>query len=206
MGSVIAFAQQKGGSGKTTMLAHLAAAKAASGKSVAIVDLDPQGSLSHWHEIGRAEGIDLIETSSYRIGSDLDAARAKYDLTLVDCPGNAAAVLENAIRAVDLVVLPCQTSAMDRWATGSVLEMARAEKTPAVVVLNRAPSQQAATDEARAAFKNSGVQVMNSQFGNRVAFARAFGDGKTALDLAGQSLAKAEVAAFSKETSKFLKR
>ena len=51
MGQAITFAQQKGGAGKTTVLAHLAAAWAGAGRDVAVIDLDPQRSLTRWTEI-----------------------------------------------------------------------------------------------------------------------------------------------------------
>ena len=47
---VITVAQQKGGSGKTTLAAHLAAAMAAT-RRVALLDIDPQRSLSRWHAL-----------------------------------------------------------------------------------------------------------------------------------------------------------
>ncbi len=50
MGHVITFAQQKGGAGKTTLLARLAASWSGAGRSVALMDLDPQ----HSSPAGRA--------------------------------------------------------------------------------------------------------------------------------------------------------
>ncbi|HSM42332.1 MAG TPA: ParA family protein, partial [Afifellaceae bacterium] len=48
-GKIITIAQQKGGSGKTTLAAHLAVAWAQQrGTRVAILDIDPQGSLGEW--------------------------------------------------------------------------------------------------------------------------------------------------------------
>ena len=50
MAVVITVAQQKGGSGKTMLAANLAA-WFAMGKSTALLDIDPQHSLVHWHRL-----------------------------------------------------------------------------------------------------------------------------------------------------------
>ncbi|HYE43147.1 MAG TPA: ParA family protein, partial [Caulobacteraceae bacterium] len=50
-GKVFTVAQQKGGAGKTTLVAHLAIAWMQLGYKVATVDIDPQGSLSRWFEV-----------------------------------------------------------------------------------------------------------------------------------------------------------
>ena len=47
-GQIITVAQQKGGSGKTTVTVNLATALLDQGKSVALLDTDPQGSLGKW--------------------------------------------------------------------------------------------------------------------------------------------------------------
>src|SRR5271163_5333961 len=54
--SVIVLASQKGGAGKTTLAAHLAVAAEAAGDGPAIlIDTDPQGSLSSWWNVRKAE-------------------------------------------------------------------------------------------------------------------------------------------------------
>ena len=47
-GRIITVAQQKGGSGKTTLTANLAVALRRKGFTVAVLDTDPQGSLGRW--------------------------------------------------------------------------------------------------------------------------------------------------------------
>ena len=64
MGHVITVAQQKGGSGKTTVAANLAVAFARAGKSVAILDTDPQGSLGRWFMNRREAGIEDLAFST----------------------------------------------------------------------------------------------------------------------------------------------
>lgn len=50
-GTVLTIAQQKGGAGKTTLASHLAIALCQKRNKVAVLDIDPQGSLSHWYHI-----------------------------------------------------------------------------------------------------------------------------------------------------------
>lgn len=82
MGHVITFAQQKGGAGKTTLLAHLAASWAEAGRQVAILDLDPQQSLTRWAALRADPAITLVEfeglprRTRYQDGAEILRLRA----------------------------------------------------------------------------------------------------------------------------------
>jgi chromosome partitioning protein len=206
MGYVINFAQQKGGAGKTTVLAHLAAAWAEAGRKVALIDLDPQRSLSRWAGLRADPDIVLIESRDYRAGSDIKAARKAHDFVLIDCPGAASSLLENAIREGDLVLAPCQPSVMDVWALESVIATAARLRRPLRILLNRMPPRLGSLDEVLAALGDSRALLLATQFGNRNGFSKAMLSGRTAPELGPRSAAAAETYGLRAELGALLPR
>jgi chromosome partitioning protein len=192
MGQAITFAQQKGGAGKTTVLAHLAAAWAAAGRTVAIIDLDPQRSLTRWAGLRNDPAIVLVESKDYRAGGDIKAAKKAYDFVLVDCPGAASSLLESAIRESDLVIAPCQPSVMDVWALESVIATAAKLKRPLRILLNRMPPRLGSLEEVLTALGPSRALLLATQLGNRNGFSKAMLTGRTAPELGERSTAAAE--------------
>ncbi len=199
MGRIITFAQQKGGAGKTTVLAHLAASWAGDGLNVALIDLDPQRSLTRWAGLRGDPNLDLIESRDYRAAADMRGAAKTHDYVLVDCPGAASNLLDAAVRESDLVVAPCQPSVMDVWATASVVETARKLKRPLRILLNRLPPRAGALDEVIATLGPAQEQVFDARLGNRVAFSQALLTGRTAPELSRRSAASAEIASLREE-------
>jgi len=206
MGFVITFAQQKGGAGKTTLAAHLAAAWAEAGRSVALIDLDPQQSLTRWAKLRADPAIAIVESKDYRAGADIKAAKRAHDFVLVDCPGAASSLLENAIRESDLVIAPCQPSVMDVWALESVIATAGRLKRPLRVLLNRMPPRLGTLEEVLAALGPSRALLLASQVGNRNAFSKAMLDGRTAPELGARATAAAEIYGLRAELGALLPR
>lgn len=205
MGQVISFAQQKGGAGKTTVLVHLADAWARAGRKVAVADLDPQRSLTLWAALQADGRITAVESAGWRAGSDIKDLARSHDMVLVDCPGSASNLLEAALRESHLVVVPCQPTMLDAWASGAMLKMAAKEKTPARVVLNRVPPRGGAIEAVREKLAADGAELLAATLGNRVAFANGIGAGTTALGLSASSAASAEVIALREELDRVLK-
>jgi chromosome partitioning protein len=205
---IITIAQQKGGAGKTTMAAHLAVAWSASGKRrVAIVDIDPQGSLTQWYQVrqsrlGEENNLTFAAISGWRIRSELDRLRHTHDLIVVDSPPHTDAEARTAVRAADLVVIPLQPSPMDVWATTATITMCKQERVPVKMVLNRVHPQAKLTE----AVSGEMIGLTANRFGNRVIFAGALMHGLGVTEAQPNSIAADEVRALSKEIMTYLNR
>ena len=207
-GLIITVAQQKGGSGKTTLTAHLATALAYSGMSVAILDCDPQGSLGEWFE-AREEALGEDDTNlTFRTASGWGARRearslaGSHDAVVIDTPPKTDTEARPAIEAAGLVVVPVQPSPMDVRARRSTLALATKERTPALLVLNRVPPRAAITEEMAAALGETDAPLAKARIGNRVGFAGAMRQGLTIMDTDRSGKGAAEIEALRAEVMK----
>lgn len=187
-GSIITIAQQKGGSGKTTLAVNLGVAFQQAGLSVALLDTDPQGSLGRWF-MTRVErlgdpGMSLSTASAWGVGYETGKLANTHDIVLIDTPPKADSDLRPALRAASHVIVPVATSHVDLWATEGVLDLARREKRPATVVLNRTrPGTRLGAEVAEKAAAMDAM-LATASFGNRVAFAETLGQGLGVLEAA----------------------
>ncbi|PWS35812.1 cobyrinic acid a,c-diamide synthase [Falsiroseomonas bella] len=211
MAFVVAVAQRKGGAGKSTLAANLAAAFAGLGERVALLDTDPQKTLSHWHQArgqagGRATVLDFEAPAGWRVPAACDKLRRSHDVILLDTPPHDDTDARIAIRSADLVLVPLQPSPADLWATGATLDLAKAEKRPVAVALNRVPAQGRLTAEVAAALRGKGVTLLDATLGNRTGFAQAFAAGLGVTEAAPRSLAADEVRALAAALRGFRRR
>jgi chromosome partitioning protein len=211
-GIVITIAQQKGGAGKTTLAVHLALAWAGQGKRVALVDIDPQGSLGAWYQVreeslgaGKA-GLDFAAITGWRTAAEVERRARDHDIVLIDSPPHAETEARLAVRAAKLILVPVQPSPMDVWATRPTLDLAKAEKVPPLLVLNRVPPRANLTEAMLAAIAKLGVNVAEARIGNRVALATSMLEGRGITETDPSSRAGQEVAALAAEILKRAKR
>src|SRR3954470_3954837 len=95
---VVALANQKGGVGKTTMAVSLGACAAEMGLRVALVDLDPQGTLTRW--LGPA--VESADRTTYDLVVRRDVALADVLLPTPWGLQVAPATIDLAVAAADL--------------------------------------------------------------------------------------------------------
>ena len=203
-GRIITVAQQKGGSGKTTLTIHLAIELRARGHSVALIDTDPQGSLGRWfverlRQRGDDEAMEFSTSSAWGASYESEKLKKRFDFVLIDTPPKIDSDLRPALRVADLVMVPVAISHVDLWATEGVLELARREKAEAMIVLNRTRPNTRLAAEIAGKASEMGAGVAQVQIANRVAYAEALGLGMAASESSRNTAAKAEVAALVTE-------
>ena len=179
----ICIASQNGGSGKSTISAHLSV-EAGKNLSVAIVDTDnPQGSLAQWWNVRKVDA--PIFVREYAIDLEID-------LTIIDTPPRMDTILRRSIIAADLVLIPIRPSPNDLRAVPVIVEELEKAGKPFIFVINSATP--------RATITNDTVRVL-AQYGkvapvtlhSRVDFATSMIDGRTAGELNAKSKSALEV-------------
>jgi len=206
MSKVITIAQQKGGAGKTTVAAHIAVALSQKGNRVAVIDIDPQGSLTHWHKIREERfgegytGLTFSSVSGWRVGSEVSRLRRLCDYVIIDSPPHTETEARTAIRSADLIVIPVQPSPTDLWASKATLELAKHEKVPVRVVLNRVSAHSKIAEKIASEL----TELAENTLGNRVLFAAALMEGRCATEVDPSSVAAKEIKALVNEIVKLI--
>ncbi|MCV6587076.1 MAG: ParA family protein [Marinibacterium sp.] len=186
MGQIITVAQQKGGAGKTTLAVNLAVAFGQAGRSVALMDTDPQGSAGRWF-MTRLEGmedpgIDFSTASAWGVSYEGKKLATANDIVLIDTPPKADSDLRPALRAADLVLVPVASSHVDLWAVEAVLDLAERAGKPVLVVLTRSRPGTRLSQEITDKAAELQAVLAQSQVGNRVVYAETLGQGRAALE------------------------
>lgn len=113
--AIIALANAKGGSGKTTAAVLLAAEYARRGKRVLLLDCDRFSTLGRWcARAGSKESIDVVEgITASNLAEHLRRQRGFYNHTIIDLSGASDILIALASGLSDLVLVPVQGSALD---------------------------------------------------------------------------------------------
>jgi chromosome partitioning protein len=191
---VLAVASRKGGSGKTTLSGHIAVQAELSGSGpVALIDTDPQGSLTDWWNERQASTPVFVQTNMQRLEGDIEQLRDMgMGLVVIDTPPAITSTIRDVVRLSDLVVVPTRPSPHDLRSAGATVDMAERLAKPLVFVLNAASPRARITSEAIEALSQHGTLVPTIVH-QRVDFATSMIDGRTVMELPGSSKSSEEI-------------
>jgi len=128
---VIAFANSKGGVGKSTTALALAQVFAKGSSGVTLIDADPNQPLARW----AAQDPDRIpdtlavlpDITEETIVDAIDTAAARNPFVLVDLEGSANVAVSYAIGRADLVIVPMRGSQLDADQAARVIKLVERE-------------------------------------------------------------------------------
>jgi chromosome partitioning protein len=205
---IVAFVNQKGGVGKTTLALHVAGAWAARGKRVVVIDADPQGSALDWSEQRAREGLPRLfgVLGLARDTLHIEAPEIARDVNhvVIDASSRSAALMRSAMLAADLAMIPAQPSPFDGWASAEMLRLLQEARTfrPRLIarfVLNRCGGRTVLTRETAEALADHEPPALASRVGQRVVFADAARTGRLVLEVTRSERAAREITALTAE-------
>lgn len=142
----IAFANPKGGAGKTTAALLLASQIADRGTPVTIIDADPERWISQWGKLpGKPDNIMIrSDVTEETILDAIDEASAEAPFVIIDLEGTANTLVGYAVSMSDLVIIPTQGSSMDAKGGAKTVGLVKRQervarrKIPFAMLLTRA--------------------------------------------------------------------
>ena len=205
---IVAFLNQKGGVGKTTLALHLAGAWSARGRRVLVVDADPQASALDWADQRLREGLPrlfgVLGLARETLHKELPDLASENDHLIIDGPPRVAGIARSALLAADLVLIPAQPSPFDGWASSEMLRLldeARIFRPElrARMLLNRCAARTVIARETAEALADQDPPMLASRVGQRVAFADAARTGRLASESDTGQMATRDIEALADE-------
>lgn len=208
----IALVAQKGGTGKSTLAMHLAVCAGLDGKSVALIDLDPQATVTEWGEARKErlrqarengeepeddplEGAVVPARAQELPGLLATAKKQGAHYVIVDTAGRMDVTSANAVELADVVLVPCRASFPDLKASiGTAEQVRKARAKKAFFVLNAIPAQGIRQVEAREALREL-LPVAPVELHHYVAYGDALNDGRSVEELEPSGKAATEIRA-----------
>ncbi|HDL6787311.1 AAA family ATPase [Yersinia ruckeri] len=205
---IVAFLNGKGGVGKTTSSINVATCLTRQGFSVAIVDTDPQGSISNWYDEKKCH-FDLIEASSEKeIYSIRKKLKRDYQYIIIDGAAAISAISAAAVMVSDLVLIPVTPSPLDFAASSAILDVVEARSNLKDVEVRFLITKKIAStkmlDVLKEGIGETNVKCLKTGTTQRQAYIRSMFNGGTIFDTT-DSKAKGEIEIITKEILEILK-
>lgn len=204
---VLVIASQKGGVGKTTIAGHLGVMAEQTGAGpVALVDTDPQASLSSWWNQRREETPLFAALNIANLSNHIQLlAKGGVKIAIIDTPPAVTDTIRSVISVADLVLIPTRPSPHDLRAVGSTVDLVEEARKRLVFVINGAAARAKITGESAVALSQHGTVAPITLY-QRTDYASSMIDGRTVQELDRNSRSAGEVAELWKYVFKQLRK
>ena len=180
----------KGGSGKSTVTFNLAIWLVMAECSVAVIDADPQATLTDALEVRREEGFQpMVDRLDAKRLQDRDQLE-ELDEVLIDVGTAGMEALKKALEMADTILVPVPPSQADIWSTQRFIQFVGSlgvdKKQQIIGFINRGDTHRAVreTDEAAAALVSlPGIRFVKPRLSQRTIFRRSFSEGLAVFEL-----------------------
>ncbi len=200
---IIAVANQKGGSGKTTVSMQLAGAIARRGNKVLVVDADPQGTATRWAASAEDEhpfpaSVIGLSAASAKVHREVKKFIDDYNYIIIDCPPAAdSPVPQSALLIADLVLVPIIPSPLDMWAAVGIRQVIANvsdlnEGLKARLVLNQCQPNTTLAQETLEVLPEFGIELAKAQLRHRQVYRQSAVFGQTVHNFGGKASAAIE--------------
>lgn len=175
----------KGGSGKSTVTFNLAVWLALAERNTAVIDADPQATLTDVLEVRREEGYQpTVERLDSAQMEDWGNLIAEHEEVLIDVGTASMDNFRLAISIADRLIVPVPPSQADIWSTQRFLRFVASvseKRKPEILgFINRADTHRAVreSDEAAAALVSlPGIRYLKPRLSQRTVYRRSFSEG-----------------------------
>jgi chromosome partitioning protein len=190
---IIVVASQKGGAGKTTLLRSLAVATQQTVGATAILDTDPQGSLTSWWNRRETETPVLVRIDPAGLDAGLaKLAAAGIEYLFIDTPPSVHPQVADLLARATLAIIPVRPSPDDLDAVGGTLSLIEAAGCPFVFVLTQAKPRTRLQMQAVMALAKHG-KLAPTVIHDRTDFPTAAITGRTVTEMEQESPSATEV-------------
>ena len=192
-GLILALANLKPGTGKTTSAVWLAHVFAQAGNSVLLVDADPSGSALEWSDLAAmyprlapplaAFPFRIVALPSRELHRRVPEIAQGDDVVIIDAPQleDHAGIARSALRYADEILIPCAPTPIEINRTtpvrDEITDIGTIRDRPArsAVLLNRCITRAHSTADAREALEGLGYDVLGTAVPRLEVYAQSFG-------------------------------